>query len=74
MSAETTLRPADARRVVKHGKNKVHSPVVSTGEVADGLGIDTDRAFELLKSDLESTGHLNSKHVGDDEPAHCVWW
>lgn len=60
------VTPKDADIVVKQQRNKVYNPAVSTEEVAEELGISTERAFELL----EEAPRPDGKPVGNTH----IWW
>lgn len=65
-SEQREVTPKDADIVVKREKNRVYNPAVSTEEVAQELGISTEKAFELL----DEATRPDRKEVGDTH----IWW
>jgi len=63
---EISVTPREADRVVRHEKNQMYNPAVSTTEVADELDVSVERARELL----ESAPRPESKEVGNTR----IWW
>lgn len=66
MSEAQEVTPQDADRVVKHERNKVYNPAISTEEVAEELGVSPDKAYELLNE----APRPESKEVGNTH----IWW
>jgi len=60
------VTPTDADRVVKQEKNQVYNPAIATEEVAEELGVSTEKAFELL----EKAPRPDGKPVGNT----TIWW
>ncbi|WP_436343981.1 hypothetical protein [Natronorubrum sp. FCH18a] len=71
--------PDDARSAVKQKWHKYENPAITTGEVADELGVDLETAFELLEAATDRANvsrniTVQSKPVAGDGPEHHVWW